>query len=164
MFGLTLLSPRVIAEMVAAAAIAGLLWWGYTWVYDRGAESVRIEWDAVKLEQAQESAKVTADALKITKDLQDASVKEREKKDAQIKTLNASLNTALSGLLKRPSRDSAGNLPINPTTGSTIGATGADLSRQDAAFSLREAARADSLRLQLVECQAKYNAARDKVN
>jgi hypothetical protein len=158
-----LLSPKVWIEIAVAALIAGVCWWGYNTVYNRGAESVQVKWDAEKADTAIQSAKVATDALAVTKDLIATSEKEKESKNAQIKALNASNASLLVELSKRPSRDSSGNLPRDPTTGSTIGATGADLPRQDAAFLVWEGTRFDKLRLNLIECQNKYNNAYNKM-
>ena len=53
----------VLLELAAAVAIAAALWFAYSWAHARGAESVQVLWDAEKRDQAEQSAKVTADAL-----------------------------------------------------------------------------------------------------
>lgn len=161
MMGLATLSPRVLLELAAAVAIAAALWFGYSWVHARGAESVQIKWDAEKRDQAEQSAKVAADALATTKSLSATLDKQRSTTNAQISALNNSLAAAVAGLRERPARDSAGSVPRDPATGAAIGATGADLFRQDGEFLARESARADTLRLRLTECQAAYSAARE---
>lgn len=85
----------------------------------------------------------------------------KDKKDAELKTINAKLSAALRGLRNRPKRS---EVPTVTATGSTQSCTGAELYRQDAEFLIREAARADETLAQLVQCQAQYNAARTELN
>lgn len=159
---LALINPRVWLELAAAALIAGLCWWGYSAIYDRGAESVQVLWTAEKLETAQQSAKIAADALKVTSDLQASADKQRENSNAQIKALNATLGTALAGLSSRAPRPGDGSLPASAGTGT--GCTGAQLYRQDGEFLSRESARADRLRIQLASCETAYAEVAEKLN
>jgi hypothetical protein len=161
---LALINPKVWIELAIAALIAGLCWYGYNVVYDRGAASVQAKWDKERSDIQAQSAKVSADALTTTKTLASTIETQRSETNAQISALNSSLAGAIAGLRERPTRDSAGRVPVNPATGSAIGATGADLLRQDSEFLVREAARADKLRLQLAQCQVSYETARAAVN
>jgi hypothetical protein len=158
---LALINPKVWLELAIAAIIAGACWYGYNVVYDRGAQSVQAKWDKEKNEIQTQSAKVAADALATTKTLATTIEAQRTDTNAQIATLNATVARAVSGLSNRPARDSAGSVPRDPATGAAVGATGANLLRQDSEFLVRESARADKLRLQLAQCQAAYNAARE---
>jgi hypothetical protein len=160
---LATLNPKVWFEIACIAMLAAVGWYGYNAVFDRGADSIQRKWDSVEKERADAAAKAATDALKITKDLQSNAEKERGAKDAQIRALNTANAALIVELSKRPSRDSSGNLPIDPTTGATLGATGADLTKQDAAFLLGESTRHDRFRLQLIECQRLYNSARDSL-
>ena len=157
---LALINPKVWLEIAVAAFIGLACWYGYNLVYDRGAASVQVKWDAEKRDVAEQSAKVASDALATTKSLSDTIESIRSDTNAQVATLNATVANAVIGLRNRPARDSAGSVPRDPTTGAASGATGADLLRQDSEFLIRESARADRLRLQLVQCQTGYNAAR----
>lgn len=80
-----------------------------------------------------------ADADKIRKD-----------KDAQIKVINNQLVDAVSELRKRPSR----------TAETSIGKScnGASLFAEDAEFLVREAARADEMRVSLAACYKQYDS------
>jgi len=74
----------------------------------------------------------------------------RTEKDAQIKIINTQLIDAIGQLRSRPS---------NPTK--TINGTdcnGATLSAPDAEFLIREAARADEIRIGLQACYKQYDA------
>lgn len=83
----------------------------------------------------------------------------RKDKDAQIASLNGRLGSALDGLRQRPQRPAAS--PESPPAAcSCAGATGAELSREDGAFLVREAARADSLRAALSQCYRQYDEVR----
>ncbi len=158
---LALVNPRVWLEIALAALVAGACYWAYNAVYDRGAASVQAEWDKDKTATATASAKVASDALATTKALAATIETQRSDFNAQMSGVTAVAARAVAGLSNRPSRDSSGNVPRDPATGATTGATGADLLRQDGEFLVRESARADKLRLQLAQCQAAYNAARE---
>lgn len=155
-----LLDPRVWVSLIVALAIAFVL----HWVYTLGAKDKQAEWDREKLDQAQQTIKLKDEAKAKTEQLREDFKQLQREKDAQIDALNRNLGTAIAGLSNRPARDSEGRVPVDPSTGTKLGATGADLLRQDSEFLVRESARADRLRLQLIDCQAKYNKAADAVN
>jgi hypothetical protein len=74
----------------------------------------------------------------------------RKDKDAQIKAINTQLVNAISQLRSRPS---------NPTkTINGQDCNGAALSAPDAEFLVREAARADEIRVGLEACYRQYDA------
>jgi hypothetical protein len=83
----------------------------------------------------------------------------RKDKDAQIASLNGRLGSALDGLRQRPQR-SPSTPEGSPAACSCTGATGSQLSREDAEFLVREAARADSLRTALDQCYRQYDEVR----
>lgn len=87
----------------------------------------------------------------------------RKEKDAKIASLNTRLGTALSSLSERPQRPPSSSQGA-PASCIGAGATGAQLSREDAEFLVREAARADSLRLALGQCYKQYDAVRKSLN
>lgn len=160
------LPPKVWLQIAIAAIIAGACWWGYNTVYDRGADAVQRKWDAVEKERSDQSAKVAADALQATKDLQASADKQREKANEQIASLNRNLGTAIAGLSNRAPRPDASGVPGNAASGaggSEPRCTGAGLYKEDSEFLTREAARAKGLAIQLAQCQAQYNAAREKL-
>lgn len=74
----------------------------------------------------------------------------RKEKDDQIKAINSQLVDAISELRKRPNRSSE----------ATIGqsGTGAALYAEDAEFLVREAARADEIRIGLEACYKQYDS------
>ena len=74
----------------------------------------------------------------------------RTEKDAQINAINSQLVDAISELRKRPSRaEQAAN-------GQSC--TGRSLSAEDAEFLIREASRADQIRIGLDACYKQYDA------
>ena len=73
--------------------------------------------------------------------------------------LAADLRAAVDSLRNRPQRPAASGGAMLPGAADPVACTGASLFAEDADAALREAARADSVRLQLSACQAAYNAA-----
>lgn len=74
----------------------------------------------------------------------------RKDKDAQIKAINTQLVNAVSELRKRPSR--------TEQTTNGKGCNGASLYAEDATFLVREAARADEIRVGLQACYKQYDS------
>ncbi len=137
-----------------------------------GAHKV-ILWKEVKKAVAETKEQVSAE---YTKKLLEASelAREREQvmvssadkirkeKDAKIASLNTRLGTALSSLSERPQRPPS--TPEGaPASCIGAGATGAQLSREDAEFLVREAARADKLITALEQCYRQYDSVRQSL-
>jgi ABC-type protease/lipase transport system fused ATPase/permease subunit len=95
-------------------------------------------------------ATIAAETATLEKEHQAATDKIRTQKDAQINSINAQLVDAISELRKRPSRAQ------DPSNGSC--GTGATLSAEDAEFLIREAARADEIRIALQSCYRQYDS------
>ena len=77
----------------------------------------------------------------------------RTEKDAQIKAINNQLVDAVSELRKRTSRSS------EASDGSTAkGCDGSKLYAEDAEFLIREASRADEIRVSLLSCYKQYES------
>ena len=74
----------------------------------------------------------------------------RKDKDAQIKAINTQLVNAISELRKRPSR--------TEQTTNGKGCNGASLYAEDSEFLIREAARADEIRVGLQACYKQYDS------
>jgi hypothetical protein len=74
----------------------------------------------------------------------------RKDKDAQIKVINNQLVDAVSELRKRPSRTAE--------TSNGKSCNGASLFAEDAEFLVREAARADEMRVSLAACYKQYDS------
>lgn len=111
---------------------------------------------SLKASHAEDRARVLQEARNREKSLLEASEAIRRDRDGKVKDLNTKLSTALSELQLRKKRDSS-----NPTdTASCSGATGANLSKEDAEFLAREASRADTVVENLNYCIAQYNSLR----
>ena len=92
---------------------------------------------AARVQEIQEQSQAAADQI-------------RKQKDAQIASINSQLADAISQLRNRPSRaQSAAN---------GQGGTGASLFAEDAEFLIREATRADQIRIALDACYQQYDA------
>lgn len=89
-------------------------------------------------------------------EIQNALTKERQKKDAEIRYITNLYNDSLKQLRERPLRSSQ-----TAPNGKTC--TGADLSREDAEFLVREAARADEVVANLNFCYNTYEETRKKI-
>ena len=77
----------------------------------------------------------------------------RTEKDAQIKAINNQLVDAVSELRKRTSRST------EASDGSTAkGCDGSKLYAEDAEFLIREASRADEIRVSLLSCYKQYDS------
>ena len=95
-------------------------------------------------------AAITEETRLAEKQHQDQANEIRKIKDAQIRTINNQLADALVQLRNRTSRSQA--------TSDGQSGTGATLFAEDAEFLVREAARADQIRVGLEACYKQYDA------
>ena len=159
-FGL-LLYWRIWTAAGLALVLAGTHWKAYT----SGKKTVKAEWNIERLEIGRQSRVLEDKAAKTTAQLQADTDALRKTKNAQIAKLDARLVDALGQLRNRPDRPSDGGVPPVAGTGATpAGCTGAQLYVSDSEFSIREATRADKLRLALSACYEQYDNAREAVN
>lgn len=142
------LTRLAIYLAIAAALVAGYFAWAKH-QQGIGYEKRTAEYNAIALEATAENRRIEQRRQSIAADITKA-------KDETIRSINARLLDALDGLRNRPERSSttAGN------TANCQGATGADLSKPDAEFLEREAARADTLRAGLDACYQQYESLR----
>jgi hypothetical protein len=147
---------KVWAAVLIALALAASHWK----VYKLGQTGVRAEWNAEKLDTAQQTLRLLEKNAATTAALQDNADTLRRTKNAQITRLNSDLAAALAGLQNRPDRPSAGSVPTDTGAGPNSGCTGAQLYKSDAGFLSREADRAERLLADLAQCQAAHNQAR----
>ena len=113
---------------------------------------------ALKLAAAQTQTRIEAEQKSRNQEraLQAAADNARNIKDAEITIIRSQLDTALVSLRERPLRGA--NLP--GAAGTCPPATGAQLSREDAEFLAREAARADAVVARLNYCYGTFEIAR----
>ena len=115
----------------------------------------------LKLAASQIQARIDADEKSRNQEraLQAAADNARNIKDAEITIIRSQLDAALVELRERPLRGA--NVPSTP--GACPPATGAQLSREDAEFLAREAARADEVIASLKACHAAYTAVKARL-
>jgi len=150
-----------IAGWVAAAA---LLWFAYNWSFNRGVTHEQAKMAAERLQMAQDRATTAEQALTTTRGLTNAFQTQQTSTNGQLASLQSNLGNALISLRNRPTRTSTDGVPSAAPTGPGVSGTGAGLYREDGEFLTRESARAEKLRINLVDCQAKYNAAAKALN
>lgn len=153
------MSPITIAAGgVILAATAGVA--GYGKGYALGAASVQQQWDKEKAMQmadhaaAQDAVRKKEQAWQASTDLL------RQEKDREIRNAHARATALANSLRDRPERAAAGSTVSGAAGAGSAGTvcTGAELSRSDAEFLAREAARADELRSSLRQCLSQYES------
>jgi hypothetical protein len=145
---------------VLVAAIAGGA--GYIKGASAGRAEIQQAWDQEKAKLAEEYAKAQAAAREKEQQLQAQADHLRQEKDDEIRSINARVASLSDSLRKRPERTAQASA-VSGATGASCPAcvcTGAGLSREDAEFLAREAARADELRASLTQCVKQYEALR----
>jgi DNA anti-recombination protein RmuC len=111
---------------------------------------------SLKASYAEEYGRVLTEARNREKSLLEASERLRKDRDAKVKNLNSRLESVNAELQQREKRDSR----ESTDTAACSGATGAELSREDAEFLARFAAEADQVVENLNYCIAQYNKIR----
>lgn len=160
MFGLSTIALKAIALALILAALAGIYAGWVSHQRDIGRAEVQAKWDADKLEKSKAALRIVENNTRVTGELQAKADKLRESKNAQIHSIELALAESLQRLRNRPERPpSSDGVPSNTSAGS--GCTGASLYAADGEFLIREAARADKLRLRAETCESAYRAARD---
>lgn len=148
------LLTKLAVLSVLLAVLAGAAWKVHDAVWQSGYQQREREAQARELlvmkhnDRVQLGLQADADNLK-------------EQKNAQVRDINSRLVDALGdySMLQRSVERRPDDLPSG--AGTCGGATGAGLSRPDAAFLEREAARANTLRAALRQCYAQYRDVRD---
>ena len=130
-----------------------------------GIQTLRLSWTQAALEKL--TAKIAA-SVAITNET-DKRWRERENtwkvkaaqivkdKDNEIQAIDAERDAALAELRNRPRRPAPGTAQSPANGEAASGCTGAELYRDDAELALREAARADTIRVALKACYAQYD-------
>ena len=139
---------------------------GYRTGLGQGRAEVQAQWDTQRIEHAKTVLRAieARDALqtRLTQTIE----RQRQEHRHAVQSLVAERNALLERLRERPSRDTGGaNLPSDSGAGSGVaGCTGQQLYREDAAFLIGEAHRADRLQLALNQCKAAYDEVRQQIN
>ena len=150
-----------IAKYLALTLVTlGILWATYSTGDKHGAQRVQAQWDAQTIERQQTMKQETERREQAETQLQAEADKRIQEKEIEITRLNANIDRLLDQLRKRPRRPSDAGVPKTPSLESNgPGCNGRELYREDGEFLAREAARADKLRLGLLECRDAYQAA-----
>ena len=168
MFSLSLLSsfftPKRLIYLAITLCAVGISVYGYNVIYDRGAQSVQTKWDSVEIERSKEIERIKLETERTNTELVTKTAAQQKALNEKIVNLNKSLTTALASLSDRASRPSSETQSDSTGTESATSCTGTNLFRQDAEFLIREAARADEIKLYWAQCQEQYNFLKDTIN
>jgi hypothetical protein len=141
----------LLYKILAVAALVAALIGGYAWWADHQQD---IGYNRRVAEQTAADLQATKANFRTSELRAEAAANITKAKDEKIRRINDLLVTALDELRHRPERRSA----TADDSANCKGSTGADLSRPDAGFLAREAARADTLRAGLQACYAQYES------
>jgi hypothetical protein len=147
------------AKLIGLALSAGVLAITHYSAYRLGSQGVQAEFDAYRLEQLEATRKLQEASRGYVDELKTDAEKRIEVKNAELAKINNRLDATLSELRKRAGRGSEANMP-NTASAQSI-CTGRGLFSEDAEFLAREAARADSVKYDLVQCQGQYNKSKE---
>jgi hypothetical protein len=139
-------------KLILAAAIISAVFMSGWFVNGLRWES---KYTSLQKEYAEAVVEANRKARRQEQILQSKADIEMVNKNAEIQTIRSELDRALDELRKRPARS---GLP--GSTCNSQGATGAQLSREDAEFLARESARADAIRAALNYCYTLYEEAK----
>lgn len=130
-------------------------WSAYTYGHKHGSDSVQAKWEADKV--ATIAAQRTKEA-----ELQAGMDKLRTEKNNELARLNRHVRALSDSLRDRPERPA---VPASASAGDAGGwCSGTGLYKSDSEFLIRESARADTLRLALIQCQNAYKKAQQASN
>lgn len=162
-----LLDPRLWALIAVIASVIGLGYWGYTTIYNNGADSVQVKWDAEKKDRAEAQLAAIELINADSRNLQAQAEARERAKNAKIASLDTALKSAIASLSNRPSRpaDSGSDVPSPAASGeSAPSCTGARLYRDDSELLTRLAKDATELREGLATCYEAYDAAKKAID
>lgn len=141
-----MITKLIIYAAIAAAVVAAYFGWA--------SHQQGIGYDRRQAEQTAADLRATQESFRTSERRAQAAAQITKVKDEKIASINARLVDALGQLRNRPERRSA----TADDTAACQGATGAGLSRPDAGFLEREAARGNTLRAGLEACYAQYDS------
>lgn len=141
----------LLTMLVVAVGAFAFLYLGY----EAGARTVQAKWDTEKADT------ITAQRTKEAR-LQagmDQLRKEKNRETAKLQRTVAALTLSLRNRPERPA------VPASASAGDAGGwCSGTGLYKSDSEFLIRESARADTLRLALIQCQNAYKKAQQASN
>ena len=156
---------RAIAALLIAVILAVAGWATYANGLAAGRAEIQAQWDQQRIADAAATVQTALQAREREQALQSTADKIRQEKTREIRHLSAARDAALRELRDRDERP-AGHADLasnDQAAGAGPGAscTGAQLYRPDAEFLVWEAARADEIRIALMQCRSQYQAAAD---
>ncbi len=150
------MNPYFIAGSVVAVVLAyGAGHWQGD---DAGQAKVQAKWDREKAKLAEEYATNVAKMRDKEQAMVEASAVIMEKKNHEIREINARATALANSLRQRPERTESSSVPS--TTASCSGASGAQLARGDGEFLAGYSTDAAKLQAALNQCIAQYDAIR----
>lgn len=156
-------TPLIKFGLVASlmAALYGTYRYQLSEAYDKGVETTKISYEAQIMAQ---NEVLNLKKKSTEKNLEIEFAKRQGEANEKIRNLNTTVSNLIAGLQSRPTRkdtsdiDSVTNAKTSPT-----GATGAELYRGDAEFLTRQSARAEEIRLGLIQCYVDYDAVKQSI-
>lgn len=119
----------------------------------------------IQLNLSKENFKLKERSLNAQIALQESFDKIQKDKDAKIKNLNARVASLTRSLQERPNRPESSGISNDSRVEETKqGATGAQLYREDGIFLVREAARAELIKEELLTCYKSYDTAKEALD
>ena len=147
--------------LILAIGLISLFAWHRVLVHEAVTEAVA----EVELQAQREKFKLKERSLNAQIELQQSFDNIQKDKDAKIKNLNARVATLTRSLQERPIRPESSGVSVNPGVEETSqGATGAQLYREDGLVLIREAARAEVIKEELLGCYKSYDAAKEALD
>ena len=144
--------------LILVIVLVSLFAWHKVLVHEAVTEAVA----EVELNISKENFKLKERSLNAQIELQQSFDNIQKDKDAKIKNLNARVASLTRSLQERPNRpDSSGISNDSRVEESKPGSTGVGLYREGALFLVREAARADEIRIELQTCYKSYDTAKE---
>ncbi len=148
------MNPLALPVWAKVAGVVAILLMSFSagWIINGWRWNSNILEAQAKLTQARIDAEKQSRAKELS--IQAAADAARSTKDAEIIIIRDQLDAALVELRRRPLRSAN----LSGTTGSGTPGTGRELSREDAEFLAREAARANEMKMAMQYCYATYRA------
>lgn len=151
---------------VKLAIVLALVFGAYVWHKTEVKVAVNKAVTQIEAQVSRESFKLKERSLNAQIELQKEFDNIQKDKDVKIKNLNSRVAFLTASLSSRPDRPTSnGSVPDNTRVEeSKPGATGAQLYRQDGLVLIREAARAELIKEELIGCYRSYDEAKNKLD
>ena len=156
-----LLGGWQVKLLILALVLISLFAWHKVLVHEAVTEAVA----EVELNISKENFRLKERSLNAQIELQQSFDNIQKDKDAKIKNLNARVASLTRSLQERPSRPESSGVSNDSRVEETKqGATGSQLYREDGLVLIREAARAELIKEELLGCYKSYDAAKEALD